>query len=60
MRWKCSRGCGASGSKRYETADEAHLYASAFDREDRSDLGRRAPFFGLFPLRMWRMFRRGS
>jgi hypothetical protein len=62
MRWECQRGCGAGGSKRYQTADEAQLYASAFDREDSRDLGRRAPFFGLFPLRLWRMFRgeRGS
>ena len=58
MRWHCQRGCGAGGSKRYDTAAEATLYASAFDREDREDLGRRAPLFGLFPLRLLRPWRR--
>ena len=58
MRWHCQRGCGAGGSKRYESAAEASLYASAFDREDREDLGRRAPLVGLFPLRLLRAWRR--
>jgi hypothetical protein len=49
MRWRCQRGCGAVGAKRYPTAEDAHRYARAFDRED---LGRRAPLFGLFPLRL--------
>ena len=53
MRWACERGCGASSSKDYATADEAARYAAAFDREDRSELGRRAPLLGMFPLRMW-------
>src|SRR5581483_11072733 len=39
MTWECERGCGAGGSKRYETAAEATRYANAFDREDRHDLG---------------------
>ena len=43
--------------QRYETADEASVYAHAFDREDREDLGRRAPLFGLFPLRLLRALR---
>jgi hypothetical protein len=58
MRWQCKRGCGAGGAKRYETAADASRYASVFDREDRQDLGRRAPFFGLFPLRLLRGGRR--
>ncbi|HET8558444.1 MAG TPA: hypothetical protein VFL58_14150 [Gaiellaceae bacterium] len=53
MRWSCERGCGAGGSKEYESADEATRYAAAFDREDRDEVGRRAPFLGMFPLRMW-------
>jgi hypothetical protein len=53
MSWSCERGCGAGGSKDYTTADEATRYAAAFDREDRSELGRRAPLLGMFPLRMW-------
>jgi hypothetical protein len=57
MRWECARGCGAGGSKRYPTAEEASRYAKAFDREDRDDLGRRAPLIGLFPLRLYRALR---
>ena len=51
MRWTCERGCGAGGSKEYASAEEAARYAAAFDREDRSELGRRAPLLGMFPLR---------
>jgi hypothetical protein len=58
MRWSCERGCGAGGTKRYPTADEAARYARAFDREDRDDLGRRAPLVALFPLRLLRGSRR--
>ncbi len=58
MRWTCQRGCGAQGEKVYATAADARRYASAFDREDRADLGRRAPLIGLLPLRIWRMLRR--
>jgi hypothetical protein len=53
MQWTCERGCGTGGSKEYGSAEEAARYAAAFDREDRSELGRRAPLLGLFPLRMW-------
>jgi hypothetical protein len=58
MRWECRRGCGAGGSKRYGTAEDAARYARAFDREDRDDLGKRAPLVGLFPLRLARALRR--
>ncbi len=58
MRWACGR-CGREGGvKRYATAEEARRYAAAFDREDREDLGRRAPYFGLLPLRLARLLRR--
>jgi hypothetical protein len=57
MYWSCQRGCGAGGSKRYPTAADAERYARAFDREDRQDLGRRAPLVGLFPLRLYRAVR---
>jgi hypothetical protein len=53
MRWTCERGCGAGGSKTDESAAEAARYAAAFDREDRDEVGRRAPFLGMLPLRMW-------
>jgi hypothetical protein len=53
MRWTCERGCGAGGSKEYGSAAEASRFAAAFDREDRAELGRRAPLLGMFPLRLW-------
>jgi hypothetical protein len=53
MRWECSRDCGAGSSKQYPSAAEAARYASAFDREDRDELGRRAPL-SLLPLRLAR------
>ena len=56
MRWACAR-CGEGGAKTYASAREAERYARAFDREDRSDLGRRAPLIGLLPLRIARALR---
>jgi hypothetical protein len=58
MHWTCPRGCGAGGSKRYASAADAARYAAAFDREDREDLGRRAPLVAGLPLRVWRAVRR--
>jgi hypothetical protein len=58
MRWSCERGCGAGGSKEYASPADATRYAAAFDREDRDELGRRAPLLGMFPLRMWWTLRR--
>jgi hypothetical protein len=58
MSWACARGCGAGGQKVYDSAEDAARYASAFDREDREDLGQRAPLVGLFPLRLARALRR--
>jgi hypothetical protein len=55
MRWACERGCGAGGEKEYLTAAEARRYARAFDYDERDSTGKRAPFFGLLPLRLWRM-----
>ncbi|WP_338751197.1 hypothetical protein [Janibacter alittae] len=60
LRWECQRGCGEAGSKTYDTADAAKRYAAAFDREDRQDLGKRAPLIGLLPLRLLRKFRRSA
>ncbi|MCW2951459.1 MAG: hypothetical protein JWQ48_629 [Conexibacter sp.] len=57
MRWACER-CGfEGGEKRYPTAEQAAGFARAFDREDRDELGRRAPV-GLLPLRLLRAARR--
>ena len=58
MRWTCERGCGARGEKLYPTPADARRYAKAFDREDRADIGHRAPLVGLLPLRLWRALRR--
>jgi hypothetical protein len=52
MRWECQRGCGVGGTKAYASAADARRYAAAFDREDRADLGRRAPLFAGLPLRI--------
>ena len=60
MRWQCQRGCGAGGEKRYASSEDAARYAQAFDREDREDLGRRAPLVALFPLRLMRAARQRS
>jgi hypothetical protein len=45
------------GTKTYESAADAERYARALDREDRAELGRRAPLVGLLPLRLWRAWR---
>jgi hypothetical protein len=54
MRWACERGCGAGGEKEYPTAAEARRFATAFDYDQRGSTGKRAPLFGLLPLRLWR------
>jgi hypothetical protein len=59
MRWTCERCDAAGGEKEYASAEDAARFASAFDREDRDDVGRRAPFLGMFPLRIWRRLRSG-
>jgi hypothetical protein len=56
MIWECER-CGDRHSKTYPSAAEAARYAGAFDREDRHELGRRAPLIGLLPLRLHRAWR---
>jgi hypothetical protein len=58
MRWECRRGCGAGGAKRYPTAEDARRYAAGLERAGDDDLGRRAPAFGLLPLRLARAARR--
>ncbi len=55
MSWRCERCGSPGGQKLYASAAEARRYADAFDREDRRDLGRRAPLVGLLPLRLWRI-----
>jgi hypothetical protein len=57
MTWTCERCGDVGGSKEYGSAEEAARFAGAFDREDRADLGRRAPLIALLPLRMWRVWR---
>lgn len=60
MRWDCQRGCSFGGSKVYPSPADARRYAAVLDREDREDLGRRAPFIGMFPLRIWYAIRKRS
>jgi hypothetical protein len=42
---------------RAEELEEVSRFAAVFDREARSELGRRVPLLGMFPLRMWRTLR---
>jgi hypothetical protein len=58
MRWACERCGAAGGEKTYASAAEAERYARAFDREDREDLGRRAPLVAGLGLRLFRLLRR--
>ncbi len=57
MLWECRRGCGFNGAKTYDSDAAATRYATAFNRRDKDDLGKRAPLIGLLPLRIWRRFR---
>jgi hypothetical protein len=57
LRWTCRRGCGAAGAKTYPTREQAVRYALAFNREDREDIGRRAPLVAGLPLRLLRLLR---
>jgi hypothetical protein len=52
------RGCGLSGSKQYQTTNEAVRYATAFNRRENADIGARTPLIGLFPLRIWHRLHR--
>jgi hypothetical protein len=58
--WECERGCGYTGAKEYASPEAAQRFATAFDRRDSADLGRRAPLLGLFPLRLWHRMRRSA
>ena len=55
MRWRCERGCGARGEKRYPTAAEAERFARGFERE-RAGAERRTAV-GALPLRLLRSIR---
>lgn len=58
MLWDCARCDAVGGVKEYPTPEQAHRYAAALDRADTESLGRRAPLFGLFPLRIAHYIRR--
>ena len=58
MTWACGRCGAAGGAKEYGSPEEAARYAAASDREDREDLGRRAPLVAGLPLRLVRALRR--
>ena len=57
MSWSCEWCGGASGSKTYRSAQDAERFARGFDRRDGDETGRRAPYLGMFPLRLWRFLR---
>jgi hypothetical protein len=57
MSWSCARCGRTGGEKTYGSAAGAQQFAAALDREDRENLGRRAPLVGLLPLRLWRAWR---
>ena len=57
MTWACARCGHAGGAKEYGSAEEAARFARAFDREDRDDVGRRAPLVAGLPLRALRLVR---
>lgn len=57
MVWSCEWCGGERGAKTYESAVAARNFARAFDRRDSEDTGRRAPWLGMFPLRVWRLLR---
>ena len=56
MHWGCERDCAFGGTKTYADAATARRYAEAFDRNERDDLGKRAPL-SLTPLRLVRRAR---
>lgn len=58
MVWTCQRGCGARGEKVYESDAQAIRYARGLDRDDRRELGKRAPLLGMLPLRIIHSLRR--
>ena len=55
MRWRCERGCGAGGEKRYSTVAEAERYARGFERERAGTAGETA--LGALPVRLLRSIR---
>jgi hypothetical protein len=60
LSWACVRCGEPGGAKVYDSAEDAERYAAGLNREDREDLGRRAPLIGLLPLRIFRHLRRRS
>ena len=56
MVWECERGCGAAGSKPYDTPADARRYATALDA-DPLDAGSRRPMLSTLPLWLARKIR---
>jgi hypothetical protein len=55
LHWECLRGCGAGGSKRYVTAQDASRYARGLERDAAADRG--PPLIAALPLRLVRRLR---
>ena len=56
MHWECTRGCGAQGEKRYETAEDASRYARGLERA--GERGSGMPLVSTLPLRVLERMRR--
>jgi hypothetical protein len=57
MHWECMRNCGAGGSKRYASAEDANRYTNGLERDGRSVRPGRAPLISTLPLWLVRRLR---
>ncbi|HEY3613518.1 MAG TPA: hypothetical protein VGK92_07430 [Gaiellales bacterium] len=55
MLWECVRECGAGGSKRYATDEDARRYALGLERDAAPDRG--PPLIAALPVRLLRRVR---
>ena len=58
MYWECTRNCGAGGSKRYASAEDANRYAAALEGDRGPIAHRRTPLVSTLPLWLVRRVRR--
>ncbi|MDX6631567.1 MAG: hypothetical protein QOH00_3813 [Gaiellales bacterium] len=57
MHWECARKCGARGSKRYTSADDASRYARGLEGDSVPAGEGRMPLVSALPLRLLRRIR---
>ena len=58
MYWECTRNCGAGGSKRYASAEDANRYAAGLERDGGPPAHGRAPLISTLPLWLLRRVHR--